>query len=317
ISVARLTFLSLSRDILITDNGSTLLRDLLIKQTEFQNKYSECLQSAHDMENSCETNVFDLGDIVQVVDITNLQKNFYVEDEMNNLDMTSLGTFVLLEKSTRTRISTKEKKIDDDSCVQRISLAYERLHTIPKIIMEGITRYVKILDISHNEFENLEFLKDFHQLTSLICDHNKITSTVTIPFLPTLELLWMNYCKIEELYPWARKLKYSCPNLKYLSLMKNPLILHYSNNGFNQEQLDYRLYMISLFPHLIHLDDKVVTANERKEAIRLYNKPLLDRVVTKTQENLPDYLRIASQKVAMMLSSSPAFSMSDTKSVVI
>lgn len=81
---------------------------------------------------------------------------------------------------------------------------------------------------------------EFKELTSLICDHNNITSTSFIPFMPNLELLWLNHCKIAELYPWAQRLRHSCPNLKYLSLMGNPAAPSYLNGGNFYEYLQYR-----------------------------------------------------------------------------
>lgn len=133
----------------------------------------------------------------------------------------------------------------------RLSMAYERLQRIPAIILEEIAPYVKILDISHNEFSNLDFLREFKQLHSLICDHNNITSNVELPYLPNLELLWLNHCKINELYPWARKLRQSCPNLKYLSLMGNAAAPSYLNGGNFYEYIQYRqVYILIQFEGL-------------------------------------------------------------------
>lgn len=45
-------------------------------------------------------------------------------------------------------------------------------------------------------YSNLHFLTEFKKLTSLICDHNNITSSTFIPHMPNLELLWLNHCKV-------------------------------------------------------------------------------------------------------------------------
>lgn len=45
-------------------------------------------------------------------------------------------------------------------------------------------------------FSNLDFLEEFTELNSVICDHNKITCKTEIPFMPKLELLWLNHCKV-------------------------------------------------------------------------------------------------------------------------
>lgn len=65
--------------------------------------------------------------------------------------------------------------------------------------------------------------------------------------------------------------------------------------------------MIALFPNLIHLDDRAVTDDQRKEALRLYKRPLLERIISKTALNMPDYLRSASEKVSGMITPVPNY----------
>lgn len=86
------------------------------------------------------------------------------------------------------------------------------------------------------------FLRKMTKLSSLICDHNMIYSDVELPYLPNLELCWMNHCdvsivftfkhvvmfcynsfifQLKELLPFCKTLQNSFPNLKYLSLMGN------------------------------------------------------------------------------------------------
>ncbi|XP_018580119.1 uncharacterized protein LOC108917838 isoform X2 [Anoplophora glabripennis] len=181
----------------------------------------------------------DCDDSLQVVDIKNLQK-ILTEDEIHFSDMTSLGTMMLLEHTASKMPEEASEELDDDTNLHRLSLAYERLHTMPKILTEELAPYVRILDLSNNEFESLDFLSEFTELTHLICDRNNITSKTVIPFLPKLELLWMNHCKISELYPWARKLLHSCPSLRYLSLMGNPIAPSFLRGGTFFEYLQYR-----------------------------------------------------------------------------
>ncbi|XP_023025005.2 leucine-rich melanocyte differentiation-associated protein [Leptinotarsa decemlineata] len=234
-------------------------------------------------------------DIVQVVSISNLRKNFPVEDEINALDVTSLERFLHIDES----INADD---DEDSSLQRLSLAHERLHSMPKIFLDEMSSHVKILDISHNEFEKLDFLKEFTQLTNFICDHNEITTRTDIPYLPKLELLWMNHCKIEKIFPWILKLQESCPSLKYLSLMQNPMSSSNLNDVGIQDNSEYRLLCISLFPHLLHLDDKKVTTRERRKSKKMLQSSVIERLVQKTQKHLPIYLRVAAEKVSMKLS---------------
>ncbi|KAJ8983201.1 hypothetical protein NQ317_016422 [Molorchus minor] len=283
------------------DNISRIIRQWILN-------YRRPQETPNDTICDCEQNV-------QIIDMRNLP-NILDYDEINDFDMTSLGTLMLLEQNA-TRINPKScDTLDEDSHLQRLSLAYEKLCTIPKILLEEFTPYVKILDISSNEFENLEFLAEFKELTHLICDHNKITSRTNIPYLPKLELLWLNHCRITELYPWARKLQRSCPNLKYLSLMGNPVAPSYLNGGNFYEYLHYRLFMISLFPNLVHLDDNEVTPNQRLEAQRTYQKPLVKRIVARTHQNLPAYLRVMSEKVSEIIAFSPDSAVSQKNFII-
>ncbi|XP_060526476.1 leucine-rich melanocyte differentiation-associated protein-like isoform X2 [Cylas formicarius] len=225
---------------------------------------------------------------------------------MNILDMTSLRNLMLLERNVQSKRLDSDEP-DDDMILHRLSLAYEKLKAIPKILVEELAPFVKILDISNNEFEKLDFLKDFRELTSLICDRNDITSNTILPYLPNLELLWLNHCKIELLYPWAKRLRNSCPNLKFLSLMGNPVSPAFWNCENIYEYLHYRLYLISLFPKLIHLDDKLVLKEERLEAEKMFQTHLMGKIVRKTQQNLPSYLRNMSERLSDLFTSKPSF----------
>ncbi|XP_019878234.2 uncharacterized protein LOC109606101 isoform X2 [Aethina tumida] len=220
-----------------------------------------------------------------------------VDEEIDIYTMTSLGTIMLLEDS-------RPGKTKDDN-LNRLSLAYEGLNRMPKLLIEELAENIEILDISHNEFDNLDFLSEFKQVTTLICDHNKISAKTTLPYMPKLELLWMNHCKISELYPWAKRLQQSCPNLKYLSLMGNSVSPSHLNGGTIYEYL--QLFLISLFPQLKHLDDRTVTADQRAEAEKMYKRPLLERFVHNSQRKLPSYLQAVTSKVSNLVCSSSPF----------
>ncbi|XP_034828536.1 leucine-rich melanocyte differentiation-associated protein-like [Maniola hyperantus] len=160
----------------------------------------------------------------------------------------------------------------------KLTLAYERLYELPRTIVERFADHIKYLDISHNKITNLDVLVHFKHLTSLIADDNPITENCFLPPMPRLQLLWLNRCKIASLYPWVGKLKESCPELHLLSLMGNPAAPSYFNGGTFYDYLQYRLFVISQFPSLDHLDDRKVTDDQRAEAQRLYRRPLLERL---------------------------------------
>lgn len=62
--------------------------------------------------------------------------------------------------------------------------------------------------------------------------------------------------------------------------------------------------MISIFPKLVHLDDRIITDDQRIEAARLYKNALLDKMFSKS--NVPEYFRTISGKMSNMLSYIPA-----------
>jgi hypothetical protein len=95
-------------------------------------------------------------DILSVVDIHNIDcyitLNDVTDDEIDVFDMASLSNFMLLGHTYRTDDPTNPF-IGEDDKLHRLSLAYERLHTIPKLLLQEVAPVVKILDISNNEFE--------------------------------------------------------------------------------------------------------------------------------------------------------------------
>ncbi|KAL3277300.1 hypothetical protein HHI36_012650 [Cryptolaemus montrouzieri] len=237
------------------------------------------------------------GSVYEVYDLKKLPAILNVQDAVEEINMSALNDYVL-GNSLDNNI---DKIRQEDAILHTLSLAYENLHTIPKIIVDELSNNIHILDISHNKIDDLSFLQEMKNLSSLICDHNEISSRTEIPYSPNLELLWLNHCKITELYPWCRKLRISCPNLRFLSLMGNPAIPSYIRGTEFDDYMQYRLFMISSFPHLIHLDEKRVTSNERIEAERLYQRPLYEKLIPVANS----YLRKTTEKIGEILSSTP------------
>ncbi|XP_029154960.1 leucine-rich melanocyte differentiation-associated protein-like isoform X3 [Nylanderia fulva] len=216
--------------------------------------------------------------------------------EKEEYAMTCLGTYVFMDKHCR-QLSTS-----DSSSAQQIdslSLAYEDLFTMPYNIKQDYD-FVKHLDISHNVFSrNLQFLSEFDNLRSLNLDHNKIDENTVFPFMPNLELLWLNNNLIKNLYPFIKNLYKSIPNLKYLCLMGNEAAPSYLNGGSFFEYLQYRLFVLSWFPHLVHLDDRIVTDEQLLEAKRMFKRPLLENVI-----ELPECIKDLHNKINIFSKSS-------------
>ncbi|RZF35434.1 hypothetical protein LSTR_LSTR006978 [Laodelphax striatellus] len=186
-------------------------------------------------------------------------------------------------------MTTYEKLLNSDDSVlereticdedQRLNLAYENLSTIPKSLVLNFASFVRILDISCNVFSDVSFLKDFQNLRSLILDHNKIDENVIFPVMSGLNLLWLNHNQVAVLFPFVKNLQKSFPDLKQLSLMGNPGVPADIDDTTFYQHLQYRLFTVSFFANLEHLDSREVTSYEREEAVRLYRRPLLERLL--------------------------------------
>ncbi|XP_067013253.1 leucine-rich melanocyte differentiation-associated protein [Anabrus simplex] len=208
--------------------------------------------------------------------------------------MTSLAKLVYVNnRGDDASYITAENKI--------LTLAYENLEEIPLNLVYNFGSSVSTLDISHNQFRCLDFLTQFDNLTSLILDHNVVDSSTAFPSMPSLRLLWLNHNKVASLYPFIRNLHNSCPNLRYLSLMGNTAAPSYLNGGSFYEYLQYRLFVISWFPDLKHLDDRAVTSDQVDEALRLFKRPLLDRF-SLTSSYSP-YLQFLQNKITSFMAS--------------
>jgi microcompartment protein CcmK/EutM len=162
----------------------------------------------------------------------------------------------------------------------RLSLAYRDLEEIHPSTISKFASYIKELDLSNNQFSDLESIRQFTKLETLVLDSNEITSHTKFPPLPSLRTLWVNRNKITNLAAFISQLVASVPNLRYLSMLNNTACPNYLNGGSLKQYRDYRLYVISRLRNLDTLDDKPVTDEEKSEAVRLYGG--LD--VTKAEE---------------------------------
>ncbi|XP_012260584.1 leucine-rich melanocyte differentiation-associated protein-like isoform X2 [Athalia rosae] len=211
--------------------------------------------------------------------------------------MTSLAKLVFVD--THSRRSPGDQTEADHN--QALSLAFENLFHMPFDIIETYGSTLSTLDISHNKFSrNLQFLAEFDNMTSLNLDHNEIDPFTIFPPMPKLQLLWLNHNKIDDLYPFIKNLYTSLPNLRYLCLMGNPAAPSYLNGGSFYEYLQSRLFVISWFPHLVHLDDRAVTPEQRLEAKRLFRRPLLDQIAGTAQ--VPECIKHLHNKVSNIFS---------------
>ncbi|XP_011410047.2 PREDICTED: leucine-rich repeat-containing protein C10orf11-like [Amphimedon queenslandica] len=151
----------------------------------------------------------------------------------------------------------------------RVTLAHRELNEVPRDVFLRPSD-VRILDIGYNNVTDFCFLQILTSLTSLVLDNNSVTSHTSFPYLPSLELLWVNGNKITNLALFIDKISTQFPNLRYLSMMKNDAAPSYFNGGTRQQYLDYRYYTISQIPRLCVLDDTPVTEEERKASGKIF-----------------------------------------------
>ena len=115
---------------------------------------------------------------------------------------------------------------------------------------------------------SLQNVGAFANLRSLVLDNNDIKDDCEFPDLPSLGTLWMNNNKIQNIKNLLDSLRHACPNLKYLSLLKNPCCPHRLIGMDDEDYSRYRLYVLWRLPNLTFLDSGRVTPAERQEASR-------------------------------------------------
>ena len=156
----------------------------------------------------------------------------------------------------------------------KISFAYEGLETFPGSLVEILRHDITHLDLSANNIRNLEFLRGFKSLKSLIIDENTRVDMDSLPQLDSLELFYANKCRIEFPRSFISRVSVVFKSLKYLSMMYNP-VMKRPKLAHIWKGKDRRMRMFAVFmnPNLIHFNDKHVDETERQHAER-YHKYL-------------------------------------------
>lgn len=155
----------------------------------------------------------------------------------------------------------------------KLTFAFQNLSEITENMIPKDAVKISILDLTENNFtgsNDLKFLFNFPNLKTLILDKNKIKSNPVLPLMENLSTLWVNDNQIENLVTFIENVSRSCPNLKYLSMMKNLAAPSYFNGGSLEEYNDYRLYVISKIPNIQMLDSNEVTLEERSKSVKFY-----------------------------------------------
>lgn len=153
----------------------------------------------------------------------------------------------------------------------RACLCFRGPQCLTAEFIEEAKDVVEEVDLSWNAMSDFNGLRLFSKLTTLLVCHNDlITSNVHFPRITTLETLWVNYCKIDNLASFVEKIVVSFPKLKRLSMLGNDACKNFLNGGSPAEYSDYRKYVIAKLPKLQALDDRMVSEEERVKAQKKY-----------------------------------------------
>jgi len=171
----------------------------------------------------------------------------------------------------------------------QLSLVGMGLVGIPTDIGPMYGEKVKQLDFSYNKISKIENLEKFKSLQSLVLDNNEVLSEQKFPILLSLHTLCVNNNNIDDLKAFLDCLAKSCPNLTYLSMLKNPACPNYFVGKDFEDYQRYRYYVLYRLKKLKFLDSSSVTSEEMKEAVRVgpYNnilKPDANQYVKKPEQ---------------------------------
>lgn len=146
---------------------------------------------------------------------------------------------------------------------QWLSLAWMNLKAVPSDWVSMFRLSTRELDISNNLLKNLSFCDGLQRLKSLIADNNLLDGT-SFPKIAKLRSLSLNKNRIGDLEAFLEASVAAFPILQRLSLLKNECCPFFADPSDYQQ---YRLRVISKFPHLIQLDSSPVTEEERNSSL--------------------------------------------------
>eukprot|EP00033_Pygsuia_biforma_P002628 GCRY01002908.1.p1 GENE.GCRY01002908.1~~GCRY01002908.1.p1 ORF type:complete len:162 (-),score=18.88 GCRY01002908.1:296-781(-) len=151
----------------------------------------------------------------------------------------------------------------------RVSLSFRNLSELPPKVFSKADS-ITSLDLTENQFSDAQWLHRFVNLRVLILDSNKITSKTAFSLVPSLETLWVNKNKIDNLPAFLNNVSKYFPSLKYLSMLNNPACPNFFNQGTPSQYEDFRLFTVHRLRHLKALNDTLITKEERKKAKTRY-----------------------------------------------
>jgi len=169
---------------------------------------------------------------------------------------------------------------DEEEPEDELNLEGQSLESVPAetVAAKGSAAGIRRLDLTSNKLRSLSSLAwngsatPWPVLEELIVDKNELSGLDGLPSLPKLSTLWLNNNRIEDLEGVLSTLEKQCPNLTYLSMLRNPATpeAYFGESGSEMEAYGrYRLYVIWRLKklNLQFLDATPVTPEEKKEAM--------------------------------------------------
>jgi Leucine-rich repeat (LRR) protein len=104
-----------------------------------------------------------------------------------------------------------------------VSFAYHKLYNVPSSSMsERVVNMVTKIDLTETEVRDLGNLRDFPHLEVLVLDKNGLSDLSSLPVLEKVNTLWLNNNHLADLSTLMDDIVKKCPNLVFLSKMRNP-----------------------------------------------------------------------------------------------
>lgn len=167
------------------------------------------------------------------------------DDEQQPIEVTLEGTVV---KALAQNLTTFQEHIPDSIKVN--------------------ARTVTEVNLSFNELDEkfLPQLLMFPNVTTIVLDNNDLTTLQGFPTLPSLHTLWLNNNQISDIQSVVTTLPSRCPQLKFLSLLRNPCCPNELLGMGQAEYRRYRLYVRFCISTLQILDAAPFSPEDVKEA---------------------------------------------------
>jgi len=151
----------------------------------------------------------------------------------------------------------------------RLSLVGMDLQTLPTNLGEQYGNTIKHLDVSFNRLSVLNDLNNFKRLISIVADNNTVDGIQQFPRLESVKTFSVNNNHIADLKLFLDSVQEAFPNLRFLSMLKNPACPNYFTGKDSDDYQRYRYYVLFRLRQLKFLDSTPVTDQERSEAIRV------------------------------------------------